>query len=77
MSKRRYGYSTNLGVMFKRYRAMGDFDLRSLAAWIGIAPATLMRIEHGRAIDAATLLKLLSWMMTTVGTGVIRKGGKP
>jgi transcriptional regulator with XRE-family HTH domain len=40
--------------------SMGRSDV---AADIGISPATLMRIEHGQAFDAETLLKLWTWLL--------------
>ena len=55
---------TRLGEMFRFYRTVRGLSLRDVALRIGIAPATLMRIEHGQAFDANTLLKLWSWMLT-------------
>lgn len=54
---------TRLGEMFRLYRTVRGSNLRDVAADIGISHATLMRIEHGQAFDAETLLKLWTWLM--------------
>lgn len=54
----------HLGEMMRLYRTVNQRDLRTLAAEIGIGHATLMRIEHGQAFDAETLLKLWQWFLT-------------
>lgn len=46
------------------WRVMEELTIRQAAKQIGISAATLMRIEHGRNFDAATLAKILQWMMT-------------
>ncbi len=53
---------TRLGEMFRLYRTVRGLSLRELAPHIGIGHATLMRIESGEMFDAATLLKLWTWM---------------
>lgn len=59
---------TRLGEMLRLYRTVGNRSLRDLAPQIGIGHATLMRIETGEAFDAATLLKLWTWMLGNNGT---------
>lgn len=54
---------TNLGDALRLLRTVRELSLRDLAPEIGIGYATLMRIEHGQAIDADTLLKLLQWLL--------------
>lgn len=54
---------TRLGEMLRLYRTVRRLSLRDLAPQIGIASATLMRIETGQGIDAATLLKLWTWLL--------------
>ena len=54
---------TRLGEMLRLYRTVNGFTLRELAPSIGIGHATLLRIETGQAFDAATLLKLWTWML--------------
>ena len=49
--------------MFRLYRTVRGANLRDLAKEIGIGHATLMRIEHGQAFDAETLLKLWAWLL--------------
>ncbi len=55
---------TRLGEMLRLYRTMRGHSLRDIAPKIGIAPATLMRIETGQRFDADTLLKLWVWMLS-------------
>lgn len=63
--------STRLGELLRLYRVMRGLDLRSLGAEIGISAPTLMRIEHGRALDAATFVKILAWL-TKSGPSTVR-----
>lgn len=57
---------TKLARMLYLFRVMGgqETSTRALAKQIGISAATVNRIEHGRAMDAATLVKLLNWLMS-------------
>jgi len=43
-------------------RPIGDVDIRTLSGTIGISPATLSRIENGKACDAGTLVKIWRWL---------------
>jgi DNA-binding XRE family transcriptional regulator len=54
---------THLGEMLALYRAARRWTVRDLAPKVGISPATLSRIERGHAMDAATLLRLWSWLL--------------
>lgn len=54
---------TNLGAMLRTYMAMERWSMRKLAPEIGISAATLHRLCSGYAMDAATLLKVINWMM--------------
>lgn len=54
---------SNFGEMLRLYRSVRGVTLRELAPDIGISHATLLRIECGLAMDAATLLKLWTWML--------------
>ena len=54
---------TNLGVVLRRWRTMGELTIREAAALAGMNHTTWFRIEEGRAMDAATMVKLLKWMM--------------
>jgi transcriptional regulator with XRE-family HTH domain len=51
-----------LGLIIKKWRLLNEIGPRELAGEIGIAPATLYRIEAGRALDALTLIKILNWL---------------
>ncbi len=55
---------THLGKMLRLYRMVRNLTLRDMAPQVGISHATLMRIETGQAIDAETLLKLWTWMLS-------------
>lgn len=55
---------TTLGKVLKVYRLHSELTLRELANEVGIAAATLMRIEHGQVPDGATLFKVFTWLMS-------------
>jgi transcriptional regulator with XRE-family HTH domain len=59
---------TRLGDLLRLYRAAKGLTVRELAPTIGISPSTLHRIERGHAIDAATLLRVLTWLLATEPT---------
>ena len=49
--------------MGERLRAVrGKRSLRAVAAEIGIAPATLSRIENGKPCDLANFRKIAKWL---------------
>ena len=52
-----------LGIVLRKYRLMKKCDLRTQAKELGIAAATLLRIEQGKDCDAKTLAKILNWLM--------------
>ncbi len=54
---------TNLGRCLRAHRLLSDKTIRALAKEIGLSTATAMRIEHGYAMDAGSLLKVLNWLM--------------
>ena len=54
---------TRLGEMLRLHRTVKGRSLREVAPTIGISSATLMRIETGQAFDAATMLKLWTWLL--------------
>jgi transcriptional regulator with XRE-family HTH domain len=55
--------TTNLGEMLRLYRAVNKVTIRALAPQIGTSPATLLRVEQGKGMDAATFMRLLNWLM--------------
>lgn len=61
--------TSNLGAVLRRWRLVEDLELREVASQIGIGAATLMRIEHGHSFDAATMMKVWVWLMTTQAAG--------
>ena len=53
---------TPFGEMFRLYRTIHQLSLRDCAKELHISSATLMRIEHGEAMDATTMLTLMNWL---------------
>ncbi len=56
--------TTNLGQMLRTYRVLRGWDLRKAARYMGTSAPTLMRIEHGRGMDAATWHKIQGFLFT-------------
>ncbi len=54
---------TNLGEMLRLYRTVRAYSLRDFETITGINHPTLMRIEHGQAIDVQTFFKLWHWLL--------------
>lgn len=54
---------TNLGRVLHRWRINEGVTLREAAKQIGVAAATLMRLEHGRQPEGPTLVKLMVWLL--------------
>jgi transcriptional regulator with XRE-family HTH domain len=50
----------SLGILVRERR--GAAKMRETASEIGIAPATLLRVEGGRIPDVATFGKLCNWL---------------
>lgn len=50
--------------MLRLYRTVNGKSLRDLAPEIGTSSATLMRIETGQAMDATTMLRLWTWLLS-------------
>ncbi len=63
MSHERQAVETNIGAMLRTFMAMERWTMRPLAKEIGISSASLCRICQGHAMDADTLLKVITWMM--------------
>jgi transcriptional regulator with XRE-family HTH domain len=59
--------TTRLGAMLRLYRAARGIDIREAAKTLGVSAATLSRIERGQTFDAATLLRLWSWLLAAEG----------
>lgn len=51
-----------LSDVIRAYRMHREISLRDCAKEIGIGPATLMRFEQGRSVDAKTFLAILAWL---------------
>ena len=54
---------TRLGGMLRLDRMVNQRSIRDVAKEIGIGHATLLRIEIGQGMDAATLLKVWTWLL--------------
>lgn len=54
---------SRLGNLLVVYRSMRLLDIRTLAKDIGLSAATLSRIERGHAMDAATLIRVWTWLL--------------
>lgn len=52
-----------LSYVLRRWRAMSERNLRSVAAEIGTSAATLSRLERGEDCDGKTLAKVLTWLL--------------
>lgn len=59
--------SNNLGRLFNALRYAERKSLRDIGGEIGIAPATLLRIESGFVPDGQTVKKLLMWLFEERG----------
>ena len=57
------GPPTHLGEALRLYRLTRRFTLRQLSEEIGIAASTLRRIEGGQSFDAATLMRIWTWLL--------------
>jgi transcriptional regulator with XRE-family HTH domain len=53
-----------IGTVIRKWRHAEDLGLRDAAKLIGVTHATLSRIERGKPMGAATLVKLLAWMFS-------------
>lgn len=62
-----------VGHVLKKYRLAHEWSLRDFAPVLGLAPATLMRIERGHDPDGATLMKIFTYL-TQPGEQPPRKG---
>ena len=51
-----------LSKMLKLYRAAEGIDQKALAREIGIGASQLCRLEHGKELRLASIVKLLKWM---------------
>jgi len=57
------GKESNLGAALRCFMAMERWSMRTLAPEIGISSATLCRVCKGLDMDAATLLKIINWLV--------------
>ncbi len=52
-----------LGEVINKWRKMSDVNIRDAARDMGVAAATLSRIENGKPCDGDTLAAILRWLM--------------
>jgi DNA-binding XRE family transcriptional regulator len=55
---------TNAAKLLRLYRAEYGFSVRDMAPRIGVSAATLNRIERGHGMDATSLVKVITWLMS-------------
>ena len=53
-----------LGKMLELYRKVAEVSQRDVAAAMDVSPASLCRIEQGKACDMRTLGKILQWLLS-------------
>jgi transcriptional regulator with XRE-family HTH domain len=51
-----------LGKLIRAYRAHHEMGMREFSEKYAIPIATLSRIERGKPMSAATMLKLIRWL---------------
>lgn len=51
-----------VGELMALYRRVTQINIRTLSAEIGVSAATLSRIENGKPMDSATMLKVMRWL---------------
>lgn len=54
---------SRLGRVLVLYRATRNIGVRELSTECGVSAATISRIERGHAMDAATLIRLWTWLL--------------
>jgi transcriptional regulator with XRE-family HTH domain len=52
-----------IGEVLRKWRRHSDLGVREAAKQIGLSVATLSRVERGAAMDAATLAKIICWLL--------------
>jgi transcriptional regulator with XRE-family HTH domain len=58
----------------RSWRQKRDIGVREAGQQIGVSHGTVSRIERGEQIDAATMMKLLTWLFNvTNGTPTERR----
>jgi transcriptional regulator with XRE-family HTH domain len=51
-----------VGKLLRLYRNIEDIGIRDFAANLGIAAATLSRVERGLPMTGKTLAKIIHWL---------------
>jgi transcriptional regulator with XRE-family HTH domain len=54
-----------ISKVLKAFRQKHDISLRAFQKQIGISYPTLCRIESGKTMDQASMLKLINWLFNT------------
>lgn len=49
--------------LIRAWRHHEEISIREAAGRIGIKPATLVRVESGRAVSGETVTAILNWML--------------
>lgn len=56
-----------LGNVLRKWRRGEDLNIRDVASQIGMAPATLSRVERGEDMQGEVLAKILRWLLEAQG----------
>lgn len=77
-AKTRHGHTpAPLGKMLRLYRHVEQLSLRDLATTIGgVSASTLMRLEQGYAVDTATFVRVLVWLVGIQQVGTSEGRGR-
>lgn len=51
-----------IGEVLMAWRRESGLNIREGARVIGVSAATLSRIERGKGVDGATMIKLFNWL---------------
>lgn len=59
---KRTGQQDALALGLEVHRVRGQLSYRVAARQIGVSPMALWKVEHGRSVRTATLLRVLRWL---------------
>lgn len=60
--RRAAGAGIKVGELIRAWRTLERKQMKDAAMEIGIPLSTLWRLEHGKAVDQATVIKLMNWL---------------
>ncbi|MBI3457206.1 MAG: hypothetical protein HY002_15625 [Candidatus Rokubacteria bacterium] len=59
---KRTGQQDALALGLEVHRVRGQLSYRAAARRVGVSPMALWKVEHGRSVRTATLLRVLRWL---------------